>query len=383
MTDRPHRRDADAVALHVFSTFEPGGAQLRARDLIEAGAVPGRPVIVTLDGGATDPRALLPMGSDDWIALPKAGSVATTRRLIRCLRQRRPSLVLTYDWGAIDAVVANRWSRRAPLVHHEDGVGADEAAGEKRRRHVARRVALRWAHRVIVPSRGREKVAARTWRVPAGRLLRIANGVDGQRFVPNRDPSVRRAWQVDDTAPVLGMLGRLAEVKRVDRALRALALLDPSHGAFLVVAGSGPEEPRLRELAQSLGIADRVRWLGHVDEPEQVLPAFDVFVSSSAREEHPRALLEAMACARPVVASRVGDTAEMLPAAQQPFVVDLQGKGADAVLAGALQQLLGDPAQRDALGRANRERALREHGVEAMRASFAKAYADAARGTAR
>ena len=362
------------VTMHVFSSFESGGAQLRARELMDGGVVPGRSVIVTLDSGATDPRKLMPLAEADWVALPRAGSFATVRRLVSLIRQRRPRLILSYDWGAMDAMIARWLTGSAAIVHHEDGLTSAEASREKLRRRVARRWLLRGAHGVIVPSHNRERVALDAWRVPRHRLHRIPNGVDCSRFAPASGGAVRRALEVPEGAPILGTLGRLAGVKRLDRALRAFASLREEYRAHLVVAGSGGEEASLRSLADMLGVQERVRWLGHVSRPEEILPAFDVLLLTSASEQHPRALLEAMACQVAAVCANVGDVASILPREQHPFIVSPEADGFELTLARAVSRLLDDPHERQRLGRMNRDRVRAAFGIDAMHRAFSATY---------
>src|SRR6185503_12823915 len=92
---------------------------------------------------------------------------------------RRFDLVLTYNWGGFDAVMARRWFGGPPLVHHEDGFNADEAARLDARRNLYRRIGLRAAADLVVPSARLEKIAREAWgREP----VRIANGIPVARF---------------------------------------------------------------------------------------------------------------------------------------------------------------------------------------------------------
>jgi hypothetical protein len=140
--------------LHVFSTFVPAGPETRAVRLIEAFGAEFRHSILAMDG-RTDARELLPAAADVRIleSPPKAGSIATVRRLRDLLRAENPDLLLSYNWGAFDAVMAARTLKMRRVVHHEDGFNPDEVLEFKQRRVLARRFLLPGVHRVIVPSK--------------------------------------------------------------------------------------------------------------------------------------------------------------------------------------------------------------------------------------
>src|SRR5262245_65792100 len=127
---------------------------MRTVRLIEAFGSEFRHSLLAIDG-RTDAREHLPAGVDARVldAPPKAGTLATALRLRALLRRERPDLVLSYNWGAFDAVLAARSLLSRRIVHHEDGFNPDEAAREKPRRALARRIVLPGVHALVVPSR--------------------------------------------------------------------------------------------------------------------------------------------------------------------------------------------------------------------------------------
>lgn len=111
----------------------------------------------------------------------------------------------------------------------------------------------------------------------------------------------------------LGVLTRLVPLKNVEALLSATALLrDRGINVETEIAGSGPSEPSLRNLASSLGLMDRVRFLGWRPDSRGLLASWNLLVIPSNEESFPITALEAMAAARPVVASRVGGLGEMV-----------------------------------------------------------------------
>jgi glycosyltransferase involved in cell wall biosynthesis len=132
-----------------------------------------------------------------------------------------------------------------------------------------------------------------------GQIRVVHNGVDSLYY--QSDPAVPRTAQ-----PTLLYLGRLQRYKRVDLIVRALGFMTRlGVDARLRIAGSGPEEPALRELAAGLGIADRVDFLGFVDVPtkRELLRSSWVHVLTSPKEGWGLTVMEAAACGTPTVGS--------------------------------------------------------------------------------
>jgi glycosyltransferase involved in cell wall biosynthesis len=331
---------AAAPFVHVFATFGAGGPQIRAVQLMAALGPGRRHVVVAMDG-RTEAMAQVPQHlAVTCVPPPPRGSMLATVRALRTfLRAQAPALVLTYNWGAIEAVWAAR-SAGLPLVHHEDGFLPDEATRRLRRRNWLRRWLLRSVP-VMVPSAVLLGIATREWHL--GAVHHLPNGVDLERFHPAPAPA----------GCLLGTVGGLRPEKDHHTLLQALARL-PAATAELV--GAGPLEGELRRAAADLGLAERVHFAGATTDTAACYRRFGVFVLSSATEQLPLVLLEAMASGLPVVATDVGDVRATLPEPSRRFVVP---PGDAAALATALATVLGDPALRATLGAANRAAAQR------------------------
>lgn len=170
-------------------------------------------------------------------------------------------------------------------------------------------------------------------------------------------------------------LGRLHRQKGYDVLLRAFAELRPSHpSAALLIAGSGSEREGLERLIASLDLGDRARLLGPRADPERLLAAADIFVSSSRWEGLPLAVLEAMAAGLPIVATGVGDVPRVLTESTGRLVPPEE----PGALAGEIARLLDDAGLRRELGDRARDRIEREYAVGAWCDRLLAAYADAA-----
>ena len=142
--------------------------------------------------------------------------------------------------------------------------------------------------------------------LPASRLHRIPNAVDVERFRVARDPAAREALCPGAEFVAL-YVGRLEAIKNLPVLLQAWAsALARDDRAWLLLAGEGSERERLEALAQQLGIASRVRFLGNIDAIEDLAPVADIAVLPSLIEGLSNAMLECMACGLPMLASRVG-----------------------------------------------------------------------------
>ena len=363
-----------ARLLHAFSTFVAGGPQVRAARLIPALDPEWQHSILALDG-RTDARELLPAGVEVLEAPPKAGSLRTVRALLALLRSRTPELVLTYNWGAIDAVLAARMAR-IPVVHHEDGFRPDEVARFKRRRVLARRWILPRTEAVIVPSATLEQIATGTWGLAQELVARVPNGIRVEDFLAaDGNPARRAELGIPASAVVVGSVGHLRPEKNYLRLLEALALLPAS--VHLLLLGDGPERAALERARDALGLAGRVHLVGHRSRPQDDYRAMDVFALSSDTEQLPVALLEAMASALPVATTDVGDVRATLPPDQAACVVPLAGPETARGLARALGTLAGDAGLRARLGKENRRRAGEHFGFDVMASRYCELYARA------
>ena len=358
---------AAPLLLHVFPSFAVGGAQVRFAALANRFKARWRHVVVALDGDGACAERISGDVPFTFLPAPPAAPGGMLRHLWDihgALRKLRPDVLVTGNWGSIEWAMANLARPTTRHVHTEDGFGADEAVVQHRRRVLARRWALRGST-VVLPSTRLLRAAVEEWRLPPRHLHLIPNGLDLWRFRPDGRVA---ALAVPGAGPIIGTVAALRPEKSLDRLLRACALVRQGGTAFrLVVVGDGPERPRLQAMAEQLGLAGQVLFLGHVAQPAELYRAFDLFALSSSTEQMPFSVLEAMASGLAVVSTDVGDVAAMLAPDNRPFVTALD----DAAFAAALRTLIHDTPRRLALGAANRGRAVLDFDQEAMFQSYA------------
>ncbi len=370
--------------LHIFSTFAPGGPQVRTVGLMAAFGDEFSHVVVPMDG-KTAARDLLP--EDFPIELePQPNGVKTlamVRSIRAIIRRVKPDLVCTYNWGAIEAVMAAR-SMRVPVLHHEDGFLPDEAGGFKPRRVWTRRLVLRGVRGVVVPSHTLEKIATEIWKLKSSRVHWIPNGIHVPAL-PTSDERTAARKQFglptdDPNAVVIGSVGHLRVEKNYSRLLHAFRRLPVTENCtpYLVMFGDGDDRGALESIAVQDDVKDRVILAGHHEDLAPAYAAMDLFAISSDTEQMPIALLEAMAAELAVASTDVGDVRSMMPETQGEFVVPIEQAGDDdrtvVALADALQKLAEDWVQRKELGRANRERVERQFSYAPMLDAYRERY---------
>lgn len=339
--------------LHVFATFDAGGPQVRTARLLAHAGTDFEHVVVAMDGRYGCRERVDPSLPVRYLPPPRGLGPWTALGLLALIRREQPRLVLSYNWGAIDTVLACRLAGDVPLLHHEDGFGPEEIRRRKRRRSLARRALLDTATRVVVPSNVLAEIAEREWGVPGSKLLCVPNGIDTEYFVPGDRSAARRVLALPEDPLLIGAVGHLRAEKDHQNLLAAFARLagDP----HLLLVGDGPEREGLERRAAELGCRERVHFAGFLHDPRAAYRAMDVYTLPSRTEQMPVGLLEAMACGIAIAATDVGDVRRMLPAPLQPYVV---AAGAPEALAAAIARLASDSSLRDALGRTAREHVL-------------------------
>ncbi|HKT76974.1 MAG TPA: glycosyltransferase [Sphingobium sp.] len=361
--------------LHVHGSFSLGGKEARAVRLMNLWGDRAHHAIVSAAPQAMDARAAIDPGLA--VSFPEAPpltgrpSPARFRAIGRFLSGF--DLILTYNWGAMDAVMSHRFyapfATLPPLIHHEDGFNADEAGGLKPQRNLYRRLALQRARAIVVPSIHLDQIARKVWRQPARKVHLIRNGVDVARYAQPPEPDALPGLVRSPGKLLVATLAGLRPVKNIPRLIRAIA---PHRDRLqLVVVGEGPERETIVRQAALHGLDD-IHMAGFRPDPWRYLGLFDIFALSSDSEQFPISLVEAMAAGLPVASMDVGDVAQMVAPENQALVV-----ADEAALGDALGMLAADATLRHRLGEANRQRARRDFDEAAMVDAYAALYGQA------
>lgn len=202
--------------------------------------------------------------------------------------------------------------------------------------------------------------------VPKGRIQVIPYGVDGNELVPRIQP--RAAGRI----PVVGAMGRLARGRRYDDFLRAARLvIDAGVEAHFMLAGEGPDENRLRQLAKELKLDGNVTFVQPQSDPSTIYAVLDLLVVVSDWGGVGLTLLEGMACGLPVIATSGGEVFSILG---QGNLCILVRQGDQEQLSSAIQKVLREPDFAAELGRNARQFILRQYPLEEQVARVVEYY---------
>ncbi len=366
--------------LHLHSSFDLGGKEARAVRLMNHFGDQAAHTIMSAVPGALGAREAIDTrvkvsfpgsGAPSLAGMPGMGRY---RQL--ALYMQKFDLVLSYNWGSMDGVMAHTLLSRSmnlpPLIHHEDGFNHDEIQRLKKRRNWFRTIALQRSNALVVPSKTLENIARSAWHQPLDKICRFPNGIDIAHF--NRRPQRGSfpGFQKRGDDIVVGTIAGLRTVKNLPRLVRAVAAAGPN--VRLAIAGEGPEREAIMKEAQRLGIADRVMMPGFLRDPARYIRLFDIFALSSDSEQYPISLVEAMASELPVVSTDVGDVRNIVAPENLPYIVP---RTDEAAFAGAIQKLAADAVLRKTLGDANRYLATSHYDEAMMFARYRQLYGSA------
>jgi glycosyltransferase involved in cell wall biosynthesis len=325
-----------APIIHVVQHLAPGGLEVMALELARAQAAARPALVLSLEGEAGAAIAAWPRLAaqrDRLLFMGKRPGLDARLpgRLVALFRRLRPAAVHTHHVGPLlYAGPAARLAGVQRRLHTEHD--AWHLADPRRRRVM--RAALALAKPVLIAD---APDVAQAVHHALGVLPRVVrNGVDTNRFAPADRGAARDALGLPQGRQVIGIAARLERVKGVDVAIAALPGVPD---AILAIAGRGSEEAALREKAAALGVADRVRFLGLVQNMPGFYAACDIACLPSRNEGLPLAALEAQACGVRLVATAVGGVAS----AADPASARLVPAEDAAALAAALTDALGAP----------------------------------------
>lgn len=187
---------------------------------------------------------------------------------------------------------------------------------------------------------------------PLRKFVVIPSGVDTERFRPTPGDDYKTRLGLPPHAPVVGIVTRMRVRKGVEEFLRAMIQVRERHPMVqTVIVGEVELDPDLRQLVTKSGMDDALHLLGRRSDMPEVLSAFDVFVLSSHDEGMSNAILEAMAMEKPVVATDVGGTGEVIRDGQSGLLVPPKDSAALAV---AINEMLVAPERAREMGRLGR-----------------------------
>ena len=278
--------------------------------------------------------------------------------LVRLLRRERVDVLHSHKFGSnVWGVLLGRLARVPAVVAHEHTWSYE---GQPVRRFLDRELIARGSDAFVAVSHEDRRRMIEVERIDPADVVFVPNGIDA---LPGGDGArVRAELGIEPDAPVIGAVAVLRPQKALHLLLRAAAELVREHPRLRVlIAGDGPEREPLEALVGELGLGESVRLLGLRRDVPDVLAALDVAVVSSDFEGTPLAVLEYMDAGLPVVATRVGGLPDLVEHGRHGLLVE---PGDASALAGAIGELLRDPARARELGAAGRERRRTEFSID-------------------
>ncbi len=300
----------------------------------------------------------------------------------RCARQiraflwrERADLVHAHQYTPFFyAAVARMPGRRSPVLMTEHGRHFPDYPRPKRM--LANRFLLARRDRVVgVGCAVRDALIANEG-MPARRIGVIYNGIDLAPFADasHHRGAVRRELGLGPDDLAIFQVGRLDPLKDHATAVRTIGRLVNRHpGARLLLVGEGPEEAAIRELVRQRDLTADVRFLGLRTDVARLLSAADLCLLTSVSEGIPLVLIEAMAAGLPVVSTNVGGVPEVVEDGRTGL---LAPSADDAALADKVLRLASDPALRESMGRAGRERAGALFSERRMHEAYLRLYGE-------
>jgi glycosyltransferase involved in cell wall biosynthesis len=289
----------------------------------------------------------------------KRGAILPWRHLASYIRRERVDVIHAHMFGSnLWGTIIGRLTRVPIVIAHEHTWSFE---GEPLRRLLDRELIARWSDAFIAVSRTDRRKMVEIERIPPERIRFIPNGIAGRTPTPGHD---LRAELGIGSGPLVGAVGALRAQKAYDVLICAAAHLRKAHpDLHMLIAGEGPERPRLQALVRELGLNDVIVMPGRRLDVPEMLAELDVAVCASHFEGSPLAVMEYMEAGLPIVATKVGGIPDLIEDGVHGLLVE---PGEPDGLAAAIHDLLNDRIRASALGARARERRRREFDLDVM-----------------
>jgi len=334
--------------MHIFSTFDVGGLESVVANLINHMSADMFSHSICVFSKRTGAVEKIKNKNINIFIVRKnfRNDPTLIFRLAGLLKRQKPDIVRTYNWGAIEGVVASKLGGVKRIVHSEHGFDLAEVLKQKKRRIFARKLILKRCDKIIAVSKFLQKWLVETVGVDNNKVIYLPNGCDVKKYFPGRDGAKRRELDIQDNEIVIGTVGSLKELKDQESLIKAFASLTKSYADLkLLLVGDGPKRKDLEDFARELKISDKVIFAGNIIDTADIYRAMDIFVLPSLSENLPNTLLEAMASGLPVVATDVGDVRYILDGENGGIIV--QPKDVEGIAKGIEYYLNNKQAAKD------------------------------------
>lgn len=302
---------------------------------------------------------------------PPGNSVSTHLKLWRLLRRLRPTVLHTYNIGTIEYQATALLAGVPVRIHAEHGRDSIEIDGKHGKYNLLRRLLTPILDAYVPVSADLGNWLRHTIGVPEHKIAMVINGVDTERYVSHDGAAMaapRPCW--------IGTVGRVDRIKNHAGLLDIFEILlarfpAPEFDLRLAIVGDGPLLATLRDRVASQGWGDRVTLAGARSDIADIMRGLSIFVLPSHSEATPVVILEAMATALPVVASRVGGIPQVVLDQQTGLLADPANV---ASFVDAISTYISNPRLRKEHGAAGRAHIEKSYSVDAMAAGYDALY---------
>ncbi|MDI6780493.1 MAG: glycosyltransferase [bacterium] len=363
--------------VHLVYSLDPGGLENGVVNIVNGMDMECfNPMICCLkSGGILKERV---KSSIEVIEVDKKGKqeLGVLFRLKKIFKDRDVHVVHTHNWGTCcEGVIGARLaSVPVPVVIHQEHGTFVDSVGSKKRRIWGERIVLRYADQVMTLSEDLKEKMIKILGIPGEKIKVILNGVDIEKFsfLAEKRTRKRQELGIAEDRLVVGTVGRLEAVKNQRMLIQAMPeLLKKFPDVMTVIIGDGILKAELINMAKELGLSEHILFPGVRNDVAEILSAMDLFIISSLTEGICNAILEAMSCGLPVIATDVGGNPEIVLDGKTGLLVALS----DMVgFVAAIEDLLGNKEKRKEYGRNGQEMVEQRFSLQRMVREYESLY---------
>jgi len=365
--------------LQVITTSEFGGAQNVVLNICNALKKHYQITVITTPGGILIEQLRACGISVYTVPIERNGDPRVIWSLRRIIKTIDPDLIHTHDArAAFTASIAALLAGARPLLYHVHLFNPWRArAGIMR---LLDKVPCRLSSRVVTCSDHLREYLAKAQGMDPEALVSIPNCVDTSKFAPRGPVEKTLRRELPDDVFVLLCCARLTANKGIVYLLRALAGIKAIHpNVHLVLAGDGELRNELSSFAGELGIANNVHFIGFISDVRPVLAQCDAYIQPSLVEGLPISVLEAMSMGKPVIATAISGTPEIVRNGQTGLCVPAADPEA---LGDAIARVIEHPNARETMAERGKLLVRREYSVNSLRDRLCNLYSELLTGVA-
>jgi len=361
---------------HTIFAFQDGGMEQGLVNIITHGSHASfRHIILCLTRAGSFAHASIPKTAE-LVELHKreGNDFLLSGRIAAVAQHFKIDILHARGWPAlVESAIAARLAGIAGTIYGFHGKTLGDLSVTSLKRRWIQRIMIRDYQRIVTLNRSMQTDLASECNLPLERIGVISNGVDVERFRPFQDQQkFRNKYGLPIERFIVGNVARLDPIKNHEVILRALRhLREQGFDPLFLLVGDGPHRTELGREIDRLGLRSSVRLLGYSDQIPEVLNCMDLYIQSSFYEGFSNAILEAMACGLPILATNVGGTTDLFSEGKQGFFFKPKD---DESLAHLINRLYRHTLVRRRMGVDARQHVIRNFSLREMVSGYEDLY---------